>query len=90
MATVQLLLKEKDEKKLLGRRTRGRSTSIIANQIMKALFAGYNPPENVVEEKMNRVQFNIPDPVLARLKTISESSGLSVCYLIRNILGLDY
>jgi hypothetical protein len=91
MASLQLLLKEKDELDLLGPRCRGRKTAPLADRITEALLRGYRVPQSIAPEtKFTRTQVSLSGPIMKRLEQLSRESGLSVCFIVRNILGLDY
>lgn len=91
MASIQLFLKEEDENRLLGPRNKGRKTAPLADKITTALLDGYTIPDGLPkEEKMTRSQVSLSGPVFDRLEQLSEQSGRSVSFIVRNILGLDY
>lgn len=91
MANLQLLLKECDELKLLGPRSKGRKTAGISDTITQRLLDGYTVPDDLPKEVgFKRCQIGLPEPIMTHLQELSKESGRSVCFIVRNMLGLDY
>ena len=91
MPQYQILLKKDDDLRLIGKRIQGRSTKAVANKVIEAVLSGYIPPTGIKEEPETvRCLITLPLPVAQRLEEISRTSGLSVSFIVRNMLGLDY
>lgn len=91
MANLQLMLKKSDELKLLGPRNKGRKTAGVSDRITQQLLNGYTVPDDLPEEThYTRSQIALSEPVLQRLESLSKDSGRSICFIVRNMLGLDY
>ena len=87
---IQLLLKPEDENRLIGPSKRGRSYKAISDKVITKMLEGWKPTPKKESERMNRVQFRLPDPVRKALKKMSEDSGKSECEIVREMLDLNY
>lgn len=91
MATLQLLMKESDELKLLGPRIKGRKTAAVADAITQTVLDGYSVPDDLPkEDNLVRSHIALPTPIMEHLEQLSKQSGRSICVIVRNMLGLNY
>jgi len=78
----QILLRPEDVEKLPKNRD-------IADKITQRCLEGFTPTINK-QEPCIRKQIRLTRPILEHLENLSGRTGVSVCAIVREMLGFDY